>query len=235
MKFTWKKLLSLSLAAVMALSLAACGQSDATDDSQSAGQSQEEPSTPAPTPTPENGEDTSAPDASEPEDSQSGENGGVLVVYYSATGNTEAVAGYIAEATGGDLFELEPAEPYTDADLNWTDENSRVTLEHEDESLRDVELVADTVDNWDSYDTVFIGYPIWWGIAAWPVDTFVEANDFTGKTVIPFCTSSSSGLGQSGELLSEMAGTGDWQEGQRFRSSASQEDVTEWVDSLGLN
>ena len=235
MKFTWKKLLSLSLAAVTALSLAACGQSDATDDSQSAGQSQEEPSTPAPTPTPENGEDTSAPDASEPEDSQSVENGGVLVVYYSATGNTEAVAGYIAEATGGDLFELEPAEPYTDADLNWTDENSRVTLEHEDESLRDVELVADTVDNWDSYDTVFIGYPIWWGIAAWPVDTFVEANDFTGKTVIPFCTSSSSGLGQSGELLSEMAGTGDWLEGQRFRSSASQEDVTEWVASLGLN
>ena len=235
MKFTWKKLLSLSLAAVMALSLAACGQSDTTDDSQSAGQSQEETSTPAPTPTPENGEDTSAPDASEPEDSQSGENGGVLVVYYSATGNTEAVAGYIAEATGGDLFELEPAEPYTDADLNWTDENSRVTLEHEDESLRDVELVADTVDNWDSYDTVFIGYPIWWGIAAWPVDTFVEANDFTGKTVIPFCTSSSSGLGQSGELLAEMAGTGDWQEGERFRSSASQEDVTEWVDSLGLS
>ena len=235
MKFTWKKLLSLSLAAVMALSLAACGQSDATDDSQSAGPNQEETSTPAPTPTPENGEDTSAPDASEPEDSQSVENGGVLVVYYSATGNTEAVAGYIAEATGGDLFELEPAEPYTDADLNWTDENSRVTLEHEDESLRDVELVADTVDNWDSYDTVFIGYPIWWGIAAWPVDTFVEANDFTGKTVIPFCTSSSSGLGQSGELLAEMAGTGDWQEGERFRSSASQEDVTEWVDSLGLS
>lgn len=221
----------------MALSLAACGQSDATDDSQSAGPNQEETSTPtpAPTPTPENGEDTSAPDASEPEDSQSGEGGGVLVVYYSATGNTEAVAGYIAEATGGDLFELEPAEPYTDADLNWTDENSRVTLEHEDESLRDVELVADTVDNWDRYDTVFIGYPIWWGIAAWPVDTFVEANDFTGKTVIPFCTSSSSGLGQSGELLAELAGTGDWQEGQRFRSSASQEDVTEWVDSLGLN
>lgn len=147
MKFTWKKLLSLPLAAVMALSLAACGQSDATDDSQSAGPNQEEASTPAPTPTPENGEDTSAPDASEPEDSQSGENGGVLVVYYSTTGNTEAVAGYIAEATGGDLFELEPAEPYNDADLNWTDENSRVTLEHEDESLRDVELVADTVDN----------------------------------------------------------------------------------------
>ena len=235
MKFTWKKLLSLSLAAVMALSLAACGQSGTTDDSQSAAQSQEETSTPAPTSTPENGEETSTPDVSEPEDSQSGESGGVLVVYYSATGNTENVANYIAEATGGDLFEITPAEPYTSDDLNWTDDNSRGTLEHEDESLRDVELVAETVDNWDRYDTVFIGYPIWWGIAAWPVDGFVEANDFTGKTVIPFCTSSSSGIGESGELLAELAGTGDWQEGQRFRSSASQEDVTEWVDSLGLN
>ena len=231
---TWKKLLSLSLAAAMALSLAACGQSETSEDSQTANQSQEETSAPAPS-TPDGGEDTSTPDTSAPEDSQSGESGGALVVYYSATGNTEAVAGYIAEATGGDLFELEPAEPYTDADLNWTDENSRVTQEDEDESLRDVELVADTVDNWDSYDTVFIGYPIWWGIAAWPVDGFVEANDFTGKTVIPFCTSSSSGIGESGELLAELAGTGDWQEGQRFRSSASQEDVTEWVDSLGLS
>lgn len=82
---------------------------------------------------------------------------------------------------------------------------------------------------------MFIGYPIWWGIAAWPTDSFVKANDFTGKTVIPFCTSSSSGLGQSGELLAELAGTGDWLEGQRFRSGVSQEDVNEWVDSLGLS
>ena len=235
MKVTWKKIFSLSLAAVMTLSLAACGQGGTANDNQSAEQSQAETSTPAPTPTSENAEENATPDASEPEDSQSGENGGVLVVYYSATGNTEAVAGYIADATGGDLFELEPVEPYTDADLNWTDENSRVSQEYADESLRDVELVADTVDNWDSYDTVFIGYPIWWGIAAWPVDGFVEANDFTGKTVIPFCTSSSSGLGQSGELLADMAGTGEWLEGERFRSSASQEDVTAWVDSLGLS
>ena len=167
-------------------------------------------------------------------DAEADAQGGTLVVYYSATGNTEAVASYIAEYTDGDLFELEPVEPYTDDDLNWTDDNSRVTRENEDESLRDVELVADTVENWDSYDTVFIGYPIWWGIAAWPVDTFVEANDFTGKTVIPFCTSSSAGLGESGELLSEMAGTGDWQEGMRFRSSASEEDVQEWIESLGM-
>lgn len=158
------------------------------------------------------------------------ETGRTLVVYFSATGNTEEVANYIAQATGGDLFELEPAEPYTDEDLNWTAEGSRVNREHEDESLRNIALIADTVENWDSYDTVFIGYPIWWGIAAWPVNTFVEANDFTGKTVIPFCTSSSSGLGQSGELLAELAGTGDWQEGQRFRSGVSEEDVQAWLD-----
>ena len=114
--------------------------------------------------------------------------GKTLVVYFSATGNTESAANYIAQATGGDLFELEPAEPYTDEDLNYNNDNSRVSREHEDESLRNVELVADTVENWDDYDTVFIGYPIWWGIAAWPVDSFVEANDFTGKTVIPFAT-----------------------------------------------
>lgn len=166
--------------------------------------------------------------------SDTSESGNVLVVYYSATGNTEEVANAIANATGGDLFELEPAQPYTSDDLDWTDENSRVSQEHADESLRDVELASTTVDNWDSYDTVFIGYPIWWGIAAWPVDTFVEANDFTGKTVIPFCTSSSSGLGESGSLLADLAGTGEWQEGMRFRSGVSEADVQDWVNELGL-
>lgn len=160
--------------------------------------------------------------------------GKTLVVYYSASGNTEAVANVIAEVTGGDLFELEPTTPYSDADLNWTDDNSRVTREHENEDERDVELVSATVENWDSYDTVFVGYPIWWGIAAWPVDGFIEANDFTGKTVIPFATSSSSGLGESGELLAEMAGTGNWQEGMRFRSGVSADDVTGWVEELEL-
>lgn len=160
------------------------------------------------------------------------EAGKTLVVYYSATGNTENVANYIAAATNGDLFKLEPAEPYSDADLNWTDDNSRVVREHDNPDERDVALVKGTVENWDEYDTVFIGYPIWWGIAAWPVDGFIEANDFTGKTVIPFATSSSSGLGESGELLAQMAGTGDWQEGRRFRSGVSESDVTAWVESL---
>lgn len=96
----------------------------------------------------------------------------------------------------------------------------------------DVEIVTTEVENWDSYDTVFIGYPIWWGIAAWPVNTFVENNDFTGKTVIPFCTSSSSGIGDSGTLLADLAGTGDWQEGMRFRSGVDEADVQEWVNGM---
>ena len=173
----------------------------------------------------------------EPSASAGGEDasGGTLVVYFSATGNTEEAAGYIADLTGGDLLELTPADPYTGADLNWNDPDSRVVREYEDESLRDIELTVSTVENWDSYDTVFIGYPIWWGIAAWPVDGFVEANDFTGKTVIPFCTSSSSGMGQSGELLAEMAGTGEWLEGQRFSSRVSEADVEEWLSGLGLS
>ena len=228
MKITWKKLLTLSLAAVMALSLAACGGNDSSADDQNANQTQEEAAPPADT-----AENAAAPESSG--DGAAAADGTVLVVYYSASGNTETAANYIAQATGGDIFEITPAEPYTSDDLNWTDDNSRVSREHEDEFLRDVELTTTEVENWDSYDTVFIGYPIWWGIAAWPVDGFVEANDFSGKTVIPFCTSSSSGLGQSGELLAQLAGTGDWQEGQRFRSSASQEDVNEWVDSLGLS
>ena len=225
----WKKFFSCLLAGAMTLSLAACGGSDSAASDQTAEeQTQEETTSPADTST-----DTAAPEDSGGDTAAN--SGNVLVVYYSATGNTETVANYIAEATGGDIFEITPAEPYTSDDLNWSDENSRVTREHEDESLRDVELTTTQVENWDSYDTVFIGYPIWWGIAAWPVDGFVEANDFTGKMVIPFCTSSSSGLGESGELLAELAASGDWQEGQRFRSSVSQEDVNEWVDSLGLS
>lgn len=157
-----------------------------------------------------------------------------LVVYYSATGNTEEAANYIAGAMESDLFKLEPTKKYSDANLDWTDSDSRVSREHDNPEKRKVTLVADTVENWDSYDTVFIGYPIWWGIAAWPVNGFIAANDFTGKTVIPFCTSSSSGLGESGELLEEAAGTGQWLESIRFRSGASEETVTQWIDSLGL-
>ena len=144
-----------------------------------------------------------------------------LVVFYSATGSTRNVAQEIAKEIGADTFEITPVQAYTNDDLNWQNNNSRVSKEHNNESLRDVALTKITPDNWASYDTVLIGYPIWWYIAAWPVNNFVKGNDFTGKTVIPFCTSASSGIGDSGNLLQKMAGTGNWKAGQRFSSVAS--------------
>ena len=224
-----KKLTALLLSVVLVLGLAACGSANKPASSTT----QPETSAPTEQPTTEPSESSStAPAESEPETQP--ETGKTLVVYYSASGNTERVAKDIAEAAGADLFEIVPAELYTSDDLNWTNPDSRVSREHDDESLRDVPLTTTEVSDWDSYDTVFIGYPIWWGIAAWPVDTFVKNNDFNGKTVIPFATSSSSGMGQSGSLLADMAGTGDWQEGQRFSSGVSSDDVQSWVNGLGL-
>lgn len=161
--------------------------------------------------------------------------GNVLVAYFSASGNTERVAQQIASDLDADTFAITPADPYTSEDLNWNKEGSRVNIEHEDESARDIELAQVTPDGWDNYDTVFIGYPIWWGIAAWPVDGFVSGNDFAGKTVIPFCTSTSSGLGQSADLLEQMTNGGTWLEGMRFSGNANASDVSEWVDSLALS
>ena len=160
-----------------------------------------------------------------------------LVVYFSATGNTGEAAGYIAGAIGADVFEIVPADPYTSEDLNWNNPESRVSVEHaqkEAGTLQPVPLADAIPDNWDSYDTVFIGYPILWFEAAWPVESFVRANDFTGKTVIPFCTSASSSIGESGRLLAELADAGDWMEGQRFPSGVTQRDVEAWLDQNGL-
>ena len=238
---TSKRILAALLAALTLFSLTACASRQAqTAAPAQTTQQPTQPETPdttepeAPAQDVEETQPVEVPTVEQPEETSS-EGGRTLVVYYSASGNTATVAGYIADALGADTFELVPETPYSSDDLNWTVNGSRVNREHDNESLRDIALVADSVDNWDEYDTVFIGYPIWWAIAAWPVNNFVKNNDFTGKTVIPFCTSSSSGLGQSGELLAEMAGTGDWLDGQRFRSGASQSDVTDWVNSLGLN
>ena len=224
-----KKLTALLLSVVLVLGLAACGSANKPASSTT----QPETSAPTEQPATEPSESSStAPAESEPETQP--ETGKTLVIYYSASGNTERVAKDIAEAAGADLFEIVPTEVYTSDDLDWTNPDSRVSREHDAESLRDVPLTTTEVPDWDSYDTVFIGYPIWWGIAAWPVDTFVKSNDFTGKTVIPFATSSSSGMGQSGSLLADMAGTGEWQEGQRFSSGVSSDDVQSWVNGLGL-
>lgn len=224
-----KKLTALFLSLALTLSLAACGSSN---NANSATQTPE-PSTSAPTEssTTESSETTAPTESTTDTVTQTGK---VLVVYYSGSGNTARVAADIAEAAGADLFEIIPVEPYSSDDLDYTNRSSRVVQEYEDESLRDIALTTTDVPDWDSYDTVFIGYPIWWQIAAWPVNNFVKNNDFTGKTVIPFATSASSGMGESGTLLEEMAGTGDWQEGQRFSSGAAKEDVTAWVENLGL-
>ena len=160
--------------------------------------------------------------------------GKTLVVYFSATGTTQGVAQTIADTVGADLFEVVPSDPYTSDDLNWTNNDSRVSREHNDEGLRAVALESTDVDGWDDYDTVFIGYPIWWGIAAWPMSSFVAVNDFTGKTVIPFCTSTSSGIGQSSDLLAELAGTGSWLDGYRFSSSTTANDIAALAESLSL-
>lgn len=197
-----KKIISAILCLGLAFSLTACGGNTADDRL------------------------SSSPESSKSETVSGGK---TLVVYYSATGSTKAVAEKIAKNLNADTFELVPEKPYTSADLNWNDENSRVSSEHIDESKREVALVKSTPDNWEQYDTVYVGYPIWWGIAAWPVNGFVKANDFTGKTVIPFCTSASSGIGESGEKLKSVAGTGDWKEGKRFSSSASENEITDWL------
>lgn len=221
-----KKLTVLFLSILLILGVTACGGSTSGSSS--------------------NGDKSSSEPSAAPADSSDGNGGStstparpsgkkVLVVYYSASGNTERVARSIANAANADTFEIVPQKVYTSDDLNWTNRNSRVSREHDDESLRDVPLKSTSVNNWADYDTVLIGYPIWWGIAAWPVDNFVKANDFTGKTVIPFCTSSSSGLGQSGTLLAGMAKGGNWQEGQRFSSGASDSTVRDWVNGLGLS
>ena len=216
-----KKLTSILLALVLVFSFAAC--SNNSDNSSSTANS----TTSVPT-------GTQSTDESSDNNADRSSNSKILVVYYPATGSTKAVAETIADTTGADLFEITPVDPYTSDDLNWTDDNSRVSIEHNDESKRDVPLTKTTPDNWEDYDTVFIGYPIWWGIAAWPVNNFVKGNDFSGKTVIPFCTSTSSGLGQSGDLLADMAGTGNWQDGERFSSGASSSKVESWVNGFDL-
>ena len=223
-----KKLTAILLSFVLLLGLAACGSTA--------------PSAPAATAVPtvepavEPTEEPAGEGTEQPEDTGTempAEGSKTLVVYFSATGSTRRVAETIADALSADTFELVLAEPYTGDELNYNDASSRVSREHADESLRDVALTTTEVPDWDSYDTVFIGYPIWWGIAAWPVNGFVAANDFTGKTVIPFATSASSGMGQSAPILEALTNTGTWQEGRRFSSGTSESTVQEWVNGLG--
>lgn len=158
--------------------------------------------------------------------------GKVLVVYFSQTGTTEGVAKIIARETNADLVKLEVKNAYTSNDLNWTDKNSRINREHDNPNSRNVELKNAVIPNFASYDTVFIGYPIWWREASWVLDDFVKKNDFTGKTIIPFGTSMSTGDGTSGDRLKKLTKTGNWIAGQRFSSSYNETEVINWVKGL---
>lgn len=177
----------------------------------------------------------------------------VLVAYYSDTGTTKAVAEKIASYLNADLLEIESESPYSSADVNWRNRESRVFREHDiifgtkgngqatvedfqrTSSQFSTRVDSDSVIDLSCYDTVFVGYPIWWGIAAWPVNGFVTQNNLEGKTIVPFATSMSSALGRSDTLLREIAGgKGNWLPGHRFGTSASVSEVRSWVDTLEI-
>ena len=210
MKSKLKMTTALLLALLLALMtcLAACGDAGDQADTESEAQQEEEI-----TSNDENATDT-------------------LVIYFSATGNTRGVAEKIADVTGADIHEIVPAVPYTDEDLDYGDETTRATAEQNDPDARP-EIGGEDIDL-SSYSTIFIGYPIWWGQAPRIMDTFAENHDFSGKTVIPFCTSGSSDIGQTGTGLGEKAGSGDWQTGKRFAGDATEDEIRNWVESLGL-
>lgn len=151
----------------------------------------------------------------------------VLVVYFSATGTTKGVAEKIAALTDADIFEIVPAEPYTSADLNWNDRNSRTSVETDDPSCRP-EIDGEPVDL-EGYSTIFIGYPIWWGDIPRIMSTFAESYDFGEITMIPFCTSGGSGVGQSDKHLEEQAGSGKWLKGTRLQGNISEEALQSWI------
>ena len=230
------KIPALALTLALLFSLAACGGSDAGGQKQTEAAALETAAeTVAETDT-EAAVDTEADTAAETEADTEAEavaeasGSDVLVVYFSATGTTKGVAEKIAAITGADIYQILAAQEYSSDDLNWNDSNSRTTLEQNDPSVRP-EIGSDPVDL-EGYSTIYIGYPIWWGEAPRIMDTFVETYDFTGITMIPFCTSGSSGIGNSGKNLEKLAGTGTWEKGMRFKSNATEDEVKKWLDNL---
>lgn len=179
--------------------------------------------------------EASADDETSAEEAGQSSGNGILVAYFSATGHTEGIANMIAQAEDADVFVMEPKEPYSSDDLRYSNPDSRVSQEHDDLENTHVELLETAPENFDDYDVIFLGFPLWWGHASWVINDFVTENDFEGKTIVPFCTSASSGYGDNTEYLEGMASTGTWLEGNRFSASASEEDVQEWLDSLDLD
>lgn len=221
-----------ALGAAALMSLAGCGSPSAQQSAANSGASasSEGASSSAAT----SSSAASAAATSSSPSSASSSSGKVLVAYFTGTGNTRTVAHDIADHTGGDLFEVTPKDPYTNEDLNFNNTDSRVDREYDGRSSRDIPLAQSAPDNFDDYDVVFIGYPIWWSDAAWPIRHFVSDNDFKGKTVIPFCTSLSSPLGSSASNLEKLSNGGTWGDGHRFGEQPKMSEVDAWVDSLDL-
>ena len=157
-------------------------------------------------------------------------NGKILVACFSASGVTGAVGKTIAECTGGDYFEIVPEKIYTDADLDWTNSKSRSSVEMKDKNCRPA--ISSKVEDMQSYDTVFVGFPIWWGVAPRIIDTFLESYDFSGKTIIPFCTSGGSGVGRSDvELHKDVSSDAVWKPGKLINRN-DKATVEKWIQSL---
>ena len=220
-----KKRIAILLAAAMLLTLAACGAGNggaaASDEPKSeAAENTTQPESSA--------EDTTEAAPSE----ETPETGKVLVAYFSATGHTKTVAEQVRAAADADLYEIVPQEPYTADDLDYNTDGCRANREQNDDSARPA--IAGAVDNMDAYDVVLLGYPIWWGQAPKIVCTFLESYDFSGKTIIPFCTSGGSGIDGSLSALQALAPDADWLDGQRFRSGVDAAEVQDWVSGLNI-
>ena len=228
-----RKIITIFMCMVAILSIAACGSKSGDDTTQNNKNQEittERDTTETSDAVPDESEATTGETSEEhqTEDSQTGKD--VLVVYFSATGTTKGVAEKIAAITGGDLYEITAAHEYTSDDLDWNDAESRSTKEQNDSSVRP-EIGSDPV-SLDGYSTIYIGYPIWWGEEPRIMDTFVETYNFEGITMIPFCTSASSGIGSSGKNLEKNAGSGTWLDGQRFGSGASETDIQSWIEGI---
>ena len=236
-----KKIAALLLTLLMAVSITACvgssepAETGSSDVENSVAEEMSEPESSVAESEQEN--ETAQPGETEetepvPETDTGMEGAKVLVAYFSATNTTEGVAEHIANGLNADLYEIVPEEPYTEADLNYNDDNSRSTIEMNDPSARPA--ISGSVENMEQYDIVFIGYPIWWGEAPRIVSTFMESYDFSGKTIVPFCTSGGSGIGSSDSNLEQLTSGADWLDGRRLNGSDSEETVMEWVNGLGL-
>ena len=222
-----KKTISMVLVLLLTLTLFGCGSAPVQSTPTEAPKQELPAQTVTPTPESEkSGQEEPQPEAPEA-DTEDIAHSKVLVVYFSATGTTKGVAERIASVTGGDLVEIIPAQPYTTEDLNYNDRTTRATVEQNTPDARPE--IANEI-SLDGYDTVYLGYPIWWGKAPRILSTFVESHDFTGIAVIPFCTSGSSGAGSTGETLLEQAGSGNWQSATRFSGSVSDADLKVWIE-----